>query len=166
MAYVVGIPLLALMAVLQATLLTRLRLLDGAPDLILLAVVAWSMAGKQRQAMVLALIGGLFLDLVSAMPLGATSLTLVLATFLVSLGEGSFWEANFLTQLAAVLVASFVFQVGAVGLLLVLGRTVEIGYALGRAILPSVFLNLLLALPAQQLAESLHRTLYPSEVGI
>lgn len=166
MGYLIGVPLLATLAIIQSTVFGRVRLLEGAPDLILLTVVAWGLVGQVRQSLVLALIGGLFLDLLSATPLGVSSLTLVLAAFLVSLGEGRFWEANFLTQLAAVMVASVLFHFGQLGTLLLQGRPADLTYALSRVILPSLFLNILLILPVNQLAESVHRAVYPSEVSI
>ena len=166
MGYLIGIPLLAGLAVLQATLFGQLRLLDGAPDLLLLAVVTWALTGKQRQAMTFGLIGGLFLDLFSGFPLGASALALILVAFLVSLTEGSFWEAHFLMPLSAVLIASLIYHGMNLLVLLLMGRLPDLNFAFTQVILPSVFLNLVLALPVAQLAESLEMSLYPPEVGI
>ncbi|HEX9797071.1 MAG TPA: rod shape-determining protein MreD [Anaerolineales bacterium] len=166
MGYLIGIPLLALLAVLQTTVLGRFRLLDGAPDLILLASVAWALTGRSQQAMALALIGGLLLDTLSGYPLGVSSIMLVLVAYLVSLSEVRFWEAHFLMPLAAVLLGSVVYYVGNLGVLAALGRSPDLGLALTRVILPGTFLNLVLALPASQAARAVEATLYPPEVGI
>lgn len=166
MAYLIGVPSLALLAVLQATVFARYRLLDGAPDLVLLAVVAWALTGRARQSMTLAMIGGLLLDLLSGYPLGVSALSLILVAFLVSLSEGRFWEAHFLMPLAAMLAASLIYHLGDLGMLLVAGRTPDWEFALARVLLPSVFLNLLLVLPVAQAVESLESVLYPPEVGI
>jgi rod shape-determining protein MreD len=166
MGYLVGVPLLALLAVLQATVFGQFRLLDGAPDLILLAVVAWALTGQKVQAMVFGLAGGLMLDLFSGIPLGATSIALILSAFLVSFTEESFWEAHLLMPLTAVLVTSLIFHAVNLLVLLLMGRLPEINYALTQVILPSVFVNVILALPSAQLAESLEQSLYPPEVGI
>lgn len=166
MAYVIGVPALAALAVLQSTVFARFRLLDGAPDLVLLAVVAWSLTGRARQSMTLGLVGGLLLDLLSGYPLGVSSLSLIVVAFLVSLSEGRFWEAHFLMPLAAMLAASLIFHLGGMGLLLLMGRTPDWQFALARVLLPSVFLNLLLVLPLAQAVENLESVLYPPEVGI
>ena len=166
MAYIVGIPLLALLAVIQSTLLSSLRLLDGAPDLILLAVVAWALTGHARQAMAGAFFGGLMIDLLSGLPLGATAIIMVSVVYLVSLTAGRFWEANLLMPLTTILWSSLLYHGLSLAVLLALGRTLDPGYALGRVILPSTFLNLILALPATQSASSLADTFYPPEVQI
>lgn len=166
MAYIIGIPLLVLLAVIQATVLSSLRLLDGAPDLILLAMVAWALTGNSRQAMTGALFGGLLIDLLSGLPLGATAIIMVIVVYLVSLTAGRFWEANLLMPLTTVLWSSLLYHGLSLAALLVLGRTLDLSFALGRVILPSTFLNLILALPATQAASSLADTFYPPEVQI
>ncbi|MGA9533012.1 MAG: rod shape-determining protein MreD [Anaerolineales bacterium] len=166
MAILLGIPALALLAILQSTVFGTLRVLDGAPDLILLAVVGWALTGRARQAMALGLVGGVFLDLLSGTPIGTSAIGLILVAYLVSLSEGRFWEAHFLMPLAAVLGASLVYHTAGLVVLVLLGRTLDWAYALTRVVLPSTFLNLLLALPVAQAAESLEVTLYPPEVGI
>lgn len=166
MGYLVGVPLLAMLAVLQATVFGQFRLLDGAPDLMLLGVVAWALTGQKKQAMVFGLLGGLLLDLFSGIPLGATSIALILAAFLVSFTEESFWEAHLLMPLAAVLVTSLIYHAINLLVLLLLGRLPDLDYALAQVVLPSVFLNVILALPLTQFVESVEQSLYPPEVGI
>jgi rod shape-determining protein MreD len=154
MIYAVGVPLLALLAVIQSSVLSYLRFLDGRPDLVLLAVVAWGLTGRAREAMVWGLIGGIFLDLLSGMPVGTSGLTLTLIAYLVSFLEGRFWEAQLLMPLAVILAASLLYHFAGLGV------------AITRVILPSTFLNLLLALPIAQLARSIHQSLFPPEVTI
>jgi rod shape-determining protein MreD len=166
MAYIVGVPLLLSLAILQSSVLSYIGLLEGRPDLVLLAIVAWAVTGRSREAMILGLIGGLMLDLLSGVPLGATSLILVLIAFLVSLFEVRFWEAHLLMPLAVTLVASFMYHFLTLGIIWLMGRSVDISIMLSQVILPSAFLNLVLALPAAQGAQALRDSLFPPEVSI
>jgi rod shape-determining protein MreD len=166
LAYLIGIPLLVILAIFQATVLSTTRLLDGAPDLILVAVVAWALTRKPRQAMTGAMIGGLLIDLLSGLPLGVTAIILVVVVYLVSLTAGRFWEAHLLMPLTTILWSSLLYHGLSLGVLLILGQPIDWSFALGRVILPSTFLNLILALPATQAAASLASTLYPPEVQI
>lgn len=166
MSYVIGIPLLAVLAALQSSLVNHLRLLDGRPDLVLLAIVSWALTGRGREAMLLGFAGGIFLDLFSEVPLGVSSTALVIVAGLASFSEGQFWGVNPLMQLAAVLVSSAIFY--GVGLLAILlaGRQLDLMTALSRVVLPGLFLNLVLALPAIQLGDSLHSSLFPERVTV
>ena len=164
MTYVIGIPVIALLAVLQTSLVSHLRLLEGRPDLVLLAVVAWALTGKGREAMILGFAGGLFLDAFSAVPLGVSSAALVLVAVITSYSEGQFWGINPIMQLAAVLVGSVVYYAVILFALVAIGQPVDFQQALGQIVLPSLFLNLILALPAVQIGESLHGVLHPARV--
>lgn len=166
MAYLIGIPLLALLAIFQSTILSNFGFLDGRPDLVLLAVVGWGLAGRTTESMVWGLIGGIFLDLLSGLPFGSMGIILVLVAYLVSLSEGRFWEMHLLLPLGVMLLASIMFHILGVAAHYFVGRTVEIGFSISRVILPSTFLNLVLALPATQLAKSLRLRLYPPEVQV
>ncbi len=166
MAYFLGIPLLILLAIFQSTLLGTFQFLDGRPDLILLAVIGWGLAGGSEEAMVWGLAGGVFLDMLSGVPIGTTSVILILIGALVSLFEGRIWEANFLMPLGATLAGSLLFHIMSLGVILLMGRGIDWTYALSRVILPSTFINLLLALPTAQALKGLRSRLYPPKVEI
>jgi rod shape-determining protein MreD len=166
MVYAIGIPFLALLAVLQSSVLSYLRFLDGRPDLVLLAVVAWGLTGRAREAMAWGFTGGIFLDLLSGLPLGTSSLMLTLIAYLVSFWEGRFWEAHLLMPLAVTLIASLIYQFFGLGAIALSGRGIDVSMAIGRVIMPSTFLNLLLALPVAQLARSISQRISPPEVSI
>jgi rod shape-determining protein MreD len=166
MIYAIGVPVLALLAVLQSSILSYWRLLDGRPDLVLIAVVAWGLTGRARETMVWGLIGGLFLDLFSGLPVGTSSLVLVLIAYLASFLEGRFWEANLLLPLVVMLIASLVYHFFGFGAIILSGRGIDFVMALSRIILPSTFLNLLLVLPVAQLAKSAYQRIFPPEVSI
>ncbi len=164
MTYLVGIPVIAFLVAMQSSLVSHLRLLDGRPDLVLLAVVGWALTGRGREAMVLGFMGGLLLDSYSLVPLGWTASVLVVVAVLVSYSEGRFWGVNPLMQLAAVLVASVLFHLAGILVVLLMGRELDLTLAFSRVVLPSAFLNLLLALPTAQLADALRNSLFPPPV--
>jgi len=166
MIYAIGVPLLALLAVLQSSVLSYMRFLDGRPDLILLAVVAWGLTGRARESMAWGLTGGLFLDLLSGLPIGTNALVLVVIAYLVSFLEGRFWEAHLLMPLSVTLIASLIYHFSGLGAIALSGRGIDLSMAIGRIIMPSTFLNLLLALPITQLARSVRQSLFPPEVTV
>ncbi len=162
----VGVALLAGLAILQSTVLSQFTILDGRPDLVLLAVMSWATAGRADEAMVWGLIGGCLLDLYSGVPFASTSIVLILLAFGVSFLGTRFWQAHFFLPLGVVLAASFVLHAWGIGLLLILGRDIDLSQALTRVVFPSTFLNLALALPAAQAAAGLSRTLHPPEISV
>ena len=166
MSYFIGIPLLTLLAILQSVLMSHIELLDGRADLVLLAVISWSLTRRSEEAMVWGVIGGFALDFLSGLPFGSNALILLVVTFLVSFLEGRFWEAHFLMPLGVMLVASLIYHFLGTFVVMLNGQNVSLDYAFRRIILPSTFLNIIIALPASQLATALHSRLYPQEVEL
>jgi rod shape-determining protein MreD len=166
MAYLIGIPLLVLLAILQSSLLGTFHFIDGRPDLVLLAVIGWALAGGKTEAMVWGLIGGIVLDMFSEIPIGSSAIILIVIAYLVSLYEGRLWEAHLLMPLGITLLGSIAYHVWFLGVIFLMGRPIDLTFAFGRVIMPSIFLNLVLALPASQLLAGLRNRLYPPEIEI
>ncbi len=166
MVYIIGVPLMALMALIQSTMLSQFRFLSGRPDLILLVVIGWGLAGRTTESMVFAFFGGLILDLFSALPFGTHAIALVIVAFLVSLYEGRIWEVNILMPLGITLMGSLVYHMIILAVLYLSGRQIDITFAFGRVILPSTFLNIILAIPMAQAMAGIARRLYPAEVDL
>jgi rod shape-determining protein MreD len=81
--YVV-IPMVVLLAILQATVLPAFPLFGVIPGLWLILAVGWSLVRGMREGLILAFIGGLMIDLLSTAPLGASSISLMLAIVAVT----------------------------------------------------------------------------------
>lgn len=166
MAYLIGVPILSLLAILQSTAISQIRLLDGRPDLVLLVIVAWGLAGRTLEAMILGAIGGFFLDLLTGLPFGFNAIAITAVAFLVSLMEGRFWEAHILMPLGVMLMTSLIYHVLGLLMLLFTGRGISLEFAIVRVVLPSTFINLALIIPTLQLASGLRDRLFPEEVEI
>lgn len=166
MAYIVGIPLLAFLSILQSVIISDIAFIDGRPDLVLLAVISWAIIGRHKESMVLGFFGGMFLDLLSGLPLGVSAANLILITYLVSFSEGRFWESHFLMPLGVGLISSLLFYVLQMTTVFIIGPSFVPGLMFIRIVLPGTFLNLLMILPTIQLANALDRWMRPPAVRI
>jgi rod shape-determining protein MreD len=87
-------PLLLLVVVVQATLVARVRFLGVSPNLLLVVVVSWGLLRGIQSGLAWAFVGGLLFDLVAGLPLGASSLALMVTCFLSSLSENNLFQGN------------------------------------------------------------------------
>jgi rod shape-determining protein MreD len=166
MSYVVGLPLLAFAAVLQATLLPQFRPFGGTIDLVLLLTLNWTLVGESRGGPIWALMGGLCLDLLSGGPFGANALGLVLVAYVTSLSEGRFWSSHVLLPLASVLLGTVVYHLLYLFTLAATGHSVNWALSLSQVTLPTVLLNTLFMLPVYHFVRWLHSVLHPAAVRI
>jgi hypothetical protein len=80
--------------------------------------------------------------------------------------ERRIWEANILIPLGITLMGSLVYHMIILAVLLLSGRQIDLTFAFGRVILPSTFLNIILAIPMAQAMAGIARRLYPAEVDL
>jgi rod shape-determining protein MreD len=164
--YLIGLPLLALAAVVQATVLSLLHVGGGTVDLVLLLALSWTLIGEWQGGALWGLMGGLCLDLLSGGPVGAHALGLVVVAYLASLSEGRFWRSHVLLPLATVLLCTVLYHLLYLGVLAATGHPVAWLPSLVQVTLPAVLLNTLLMLPVYHSVRWLHHILHPVPVSI
>jgi rod shape-determining protein MreD len=166
MATFIAIPILTGLMILQSGIVSRLPLLHGTPDLLLLAVIGWALQKKVQTAWQWCIIGGLIFSLVSALPFGGALLAYIVATAVALYLRRQLWQTPILAMFIAVLVGTFVSHSIAIISLRLAGDPIPIFQALNLITLPSAFLNLILAIPTFALSGDLARWLYPEELEV
>ncbi len=161
----VGLPLLALAAILESTVFPDLALLHGRVDLVLLLTLSWTLSGDSQGGALWGFIGGLWLGLLSGGPLGLASLALVTMAFLASLSEGRVWSSHVLLPLAVALIGSAGYHLISAAGLFATGEAVDWGLFLRQVLLPSVLLNAALILPVYAFVRWLHGLVFPEAVA-
>lgn len=137
---------LALVVLVQATLLPRVRFFGAQPELLLVLVVCWSLVYGVTEGLIFAFLAGLALDVAAGLPLGTTPLALMPVCFLAVIGRHSVYANN--VWLPVLLVALATLVEGWIMLFLrqLHGVPVDWAGATSRIILPTVALNALLTI--------------------
>jgi rod shape-determining protein MreD len=164
MSLLVGIPLLAFEAILQSSVLARLPLFGGTLDLVLLTVLCWNLLAERSDGLGWAFAGGLFADLHSAGPLGASIIGLLAVGYVAGLTEGRLWRTHFLLPLATALLGTLAFHLIYLAVLAATGYPVHLPDQVAYVIFPSVFLNMVGILPLYWLIRQLHDRVRPVPV--
>lgn len=144
--YTVGLPLLTLAAVIDASVLSYARFENGQPSLLILVLVAWGLLNDLEDAIPWAIIGGIVADLLSVAPLGASSLGFVLMVSVNQFAFGRITRRNLLIPPLAAVLGTLVYQAVMMGILIVFGWSVPIVQAIPQWIIPSMVFNFLLVL--------------------
>ncbi len=85
---------LALIVLVQGTLLSRVRFFGASPNLLLTVVICVSLLRSVSDGLTWGFLGGLGIDLVAGAPLGTSSLALLPTTFLAGIGRNSVFANN------------------------------------------------------------------------
>ena len=166
MATLIALPVLGLLVMLQSAVVSRVPLLFGTADLILLALVAWAVQERVTSAWQWSIIGGLLVSFASAMPVSAVLPGYLLATGVALLLRQRIWQIRLLARLAAAFFGTIITQAITVFYLRFNGADIPILEAFNIITLPSALLNLAAAIPMYALLTDLANWLYPEEIEL
>jgi rod shape-determining protein MreD len=161
-----AVPVLGILTMLQTAIVSRITLLHGSADLVMLALLAWSLHQRVQNAWFWALLAGIFFSIASALPLGAMPAGYLLATGLTLVLKRRVWQAPILAMFVATFGATLITQGISIASLTVSGANLAIIDALNMVTLPSLLLNLLLAVPMFVFIGDLAAWAYPQEMEI
>jgi rod shape-determining protein MreD len=161
MRNLVAIPLLLLAVIVQSAIVPMFSLLAGYPDILLVMLAAWALQAGVTTAFQWALLGGLMVGLVSHLPwfiylIGYTGVVL-----LARLLQRRVWQVPLLAMFTVTFLGTMLIHLLSFVYLQFSGATVTISDAMGLVTLPSLLLNLLIAIPMFGIMRDLAHWVFP-----
>jgi rod shape-determining protein MreD len=158
-----AIPVLGLTIILQTTIASRISLLSGNADLVLLIIAAWGLQERVRGAWIWGVLAGLLVGLISGIPWYIYLIGYLSVVGLARILVRRIWQAPLLAMFAVTLIGTLELLI-----LMYVQRTLfEVPLAFNEAfsqvILPTILLNLLLAIPIHALMRDLALRLFPEK---
>jgi len=147
MVWLIGIPTILLAAMLQTAVVSRITLLSGQVDLLMLVVLCWVVQERVRSVWEWPLAAGILLGYISELPVLLTVAMYLLAAGAARLIKNWVWQAPVLLLFTTVFVSTLLFQLLSFLYIQLRGAAIDPLQAFNQVTLPSVLLNLLLALP-------------------
>lgn len=135
------VPLLAVIALVQTTLLPIFLPGPVRPDLMLMIVVGWGVVHGNGEAALWGLAGGLVLDLFSGAPFGLHTFGLGAIGWLADTLQTNFFRSNLLVPLATIFVATILYHIGQAAVMQLLGYTINWAFYSFNVVLPTAILN-------------------------
>ena len=131
----------------------------GQFSLVMLLVLAWSIRSDLVSGFVWALVGGILLDLYSAIPIGTSSAALMIIVYAANGAAQQLYRMRIVTLLAMTLLATLFFQVYTYCALLLLGLSYDILMVIRLVFIPTIIYNLVGALPTYAIVRLIQRRL-------
>ena len=156
-------PILALVVLIQTAIVSRLQLLTGTADLMLVVLAAWALQEQVETAWHWAVLGGVMIAVISGVPFVATILGYLSVVGLARLVIKRVWELPIIAMFFVTFAGTLLFQTITYLALIFSGDTIPLSEAFSLIILPSVLLNLLIALPVSIIMKDLALWMYPME---
>lgn len=162
-AHIISVPVMLVLSVLQSTAVSRIILLSGSADIVMLAVAAWSVKERGYKSFVWALVGGLYTALITAFPLYIPIVSYVFVALLAKLLIGRIWQAPII-MLVIVTIAGTLFQhLVSIIYLQTTGSATVFLTAFREITLPSLLLNFFFIFPMYVFMNDLRNWVLPEE---
>ncbi len=162
-ANLISIPVMFVFSVLQSTAISRITLINGSADLILLTVAAWGVKERGYNTFVWALVGGLFISISSAMPFYIPILTYLSVALLAKVLFGRIWQSPIFMLILIVFVGTLIEHFMSIFYLQINGATAGVVESLRDFTLPSLLLNFFFLFPTYVLISDLRKWVMPGE---
>ena len=161
-----AIPILGSLLILQTAVFSQLPLLRGTTDLVMVAIIAWSLQKSVKTAWQWGIIGGLLVSLSTALPFGLPIIGYLLVVGMALLLRQRVWQVPILAMFVATFLGTLITQALTVFVLQFTGTPLAWLESVNMITLPSMLLNLVVAIPAYALLGDLARWLYPEELVV
>ena len=159
-----AVPTLGLAIIFQIAIASRIPLLSGNADLVLLVITAWGLQERVKAAWTWGVIAGLGIGLVSGIPWYIYLFVYLTVMGMARLLVHRIWQAPLLAMFAVTFIGTLELLI-----LMYVQRTLfeaslSFSEAFSQIILPTLLLNLLLAIPIHALIRDLAAWIFPEKV--
>ena len=167
MGTVVGLFYLSITIMLQLAVFSRLPLLNGTADIVLLSLIVWALQENVKiwEVRFWTLFAAIFIGFISAVPFIAIAIPYVLIMLMVRWLQQRVWKASIWALLISVVLGTLFQQTVVLFVLRIVNNVpLQISESYLFIVLPSMVLNLLFAIPIYLLIKDIAEWLYPVEV--
>ena len=161
MRNLIAIPVILLAVLIQSSMISRVLLLSGTADLPLIILAAWALQDGVETSWHWAVAAGLLVGFVSAVPFFVPIVSYLVVVFLARSLQSRVWQTPLLAMFVVSLTGTIFFHVFSLVTLRLFGVPLPVIESLSFFTLPSVLLNLLLAIPIFAIVRDLARWVYP-----
>ena len=162
MRNLIAIPAILFAVILQSAMISRIYLLSGIADLPLVMLAAWALQDEVDSAWHWAIAFGLMVGFVSAIPWFVPAIGYGVVVGLAQVLQRRVWQAPLLAMFSVTFVGTIIINLVSFAVLRLSGTVIPLEDVLGLLVLPSVLLNMLLAIPVYAVMRDLSRWVYPS----
>lgn len=165
MRNLVAIPLLGLAAIIQSSIVGQFPLLGGTADIVLVLITAWALQETVTTGFHWAFLASVFIGIVSSLPWLIYFICYMGAVLFAVLLQRRVWQVPMLAMFLVTFAGTVLLQVLTMAYLNLSGTAVPAADSLGLITLPSVLLNMLIAIPVFAMMRDIANWVFGAGVG-
>lgn len=163
MARITATILLGMAILLQNSIISRLQMLQGSADLVLLVLVSWVLLADEKNRWHWGLLAGLLVGISSAIPLWIPVISYTGFTLIITWVQRRVWQVPIWMLVTSTFFGTFLILGLEIVYLWLTGVPIDPLDALNIILLPSLVMNMIAVLPVYGLMGEVTKRLYPKE---
>lgn len=163
-SYLIGFAGFLLMGVLQMSVFSQWKILSGSADIILLFVVAWCLQDRNKQLWLLVLVMAGIAGTISALPAYIPIIVYLIIFKASRLFQARLMQSPLLSMIVLTFAATLLQILLNIAYLFVIRVDLNFSDALVEVALPSILLNMLLAIPVHAIVREIAIYTFPKGV--
>jgi hypothetical protein len=163
MRNLLAFPILFVVLILQTAVASRLVLLSGVADLMLLTLAAWSLQVQVPESWQWGLLGGMLVALASSLPFYVPIISYLILVMFARIVLRRVWQIPALAMFLVVFAGTLFLHALSYVALKVTGNPMSLSQAFSLITIPTVILNMMLAIPVYTVVRDLAGWIYPVE---
>lgn len=145
---------------LQLSVVSRIPLNHGMADILLLFVIAWCLNRQARKYYIPVLLAGGLISFISSLPFPTALISYLVAALLTRALVSRLWEMPVFSMLLLTIGATFFQHLLYIVIIQFQGTAIPLLSSLQEITLPSIFLNIILALPMYLIVQDTQKFVY------
>jgi len=166
MRNLIALPLIAGAVILQSAIISRVQLLSGYADILLVILAAWALQEHVRSPWQWALVGAVFTSFISHLPWPVVFIGYFSVVYFARILSRRIWQVPLAAMFGVTLLGTLIFHFVSFVTLSLVGTPLPVPQVIGWITLPSLLLNTILAVPVYILIRDISFWVYPSPESI
>ena len=162
MRNIIAIPLIGLAVIIQSAIVSQFSLLAGYADLLLVILAAWALQEGVTTAFQWAFLASVMISFISHLPWIIYFIGYFGIVLLALLLQRRVWQVPLLAMISVTFLGTLFMHLLSYLYLRFSGTSISFADSMGLITLPSVLLNMLLAIPMFSMMRDLSRWVFPS----
>ena len=163
MRNLIAVPVIVLAVILQSSIVSRITLLSGIADLPMVMLAAWAMQDEVDTAWHWAIATGILVGFVSGLSWLVPVLGYLVVVAFAQILQRRVWQAPLLAMFSVTFLGTISLSIFSLVALRFSGIPLGVADVFGLLTLPSILLNMLLAIPVFAVMRDLARWVYPTQ---
>jgi cell shape-determining protein MreD len=157
---IISFPVLIASMILETTVFSRIHILHGNADLIMLVIIAWSLHPSTRYSWFWFILGSFIMTYLSALPMYGYFIIYGIIWLLITFLKRRVWQMPVILMLFLTIFGTFLENFFSIASLFLQNVNLNYSEIITQIMIPSLILNLLLAIPVFGIINDFAETIY------